>query len=658
MPSSPPATSRRLQRPVAAVAVLAACLLGACTSTSPNPSPTTSDTAARSAADLAAGLVKRDLSAVEFVGSSGAEVNKLFQPVVRGMGPVSPSVTVGPVDVQGTAATAVLNYVWTFPGVKQPWTYSTQAQLAADAGRWKASWQPSVLAKELDGSNRLTQKRLYPERGELLGADGDAIVRERTVVRIGIDKSQVSPEQAASSATRLAKLVKINPKAYAKLVAGAGNEAFVEAITYRATAKDRPADKTVYAIPGALPIEGEQMLAPNREFAQALIGTVGDATKEIVDASSDAVVAFDQVGLSGLQKRYDSQLRGTPGVQVQLVAASTSGSSAIPSPTPSTSTSTSPKPVSLFEVKPTAGKPLTTTLNIDLQKLAESTLAETKPASALVVIQPSTGAILAAANGPGAGGQAVATTGQFPPGSTFKVVSALALLRAGLKPSSPVTCPTSVTVEGRKFTNYSDYPDQYHGRITLKTALAQSCNTAFLGQRGKLGPSALGSAGASLGMGTDYDVGFPSFFGSIPSDSSATGRAAAMIGQGKIEASPMAMAAVAASVSASKTIVPHLIEGQQATSKGQPLTATEARELREMMRAVVTQGSGRLLNSVEPPVVLAKTGTAEYGPVSNLKTHAWMIAAQGDLAVAVFVNDGKSGSGTAGPLLKAFLAKA
>jgi len=55
---------------------------------------------------------------------------------------------------------------------------------------------------------------------------------------------------------------------------------------------------------------------------------------------------------------------------------------------------------------------------------------------------------------------------------------------------------------------------------------------------------------------------------------------------------------------------------------------------------------------------MAKTGTAEYGSAAPLKTHAWMIAAQDDLAVAVFVNDGKSGSATAGPLLRAFLAKA
>ena len=120
----------------------------------------------------------------------------------------------------------------------------------------------------------------------------------------------------------------------------------------------------------------------------------------------------------------------------------------------------------------------------------------------------------------------------------------------------------------------------------------------------------------------------------------------------------MAMAAVAASVAAGETVIPHLVDGQQATSKGKPLTDEEAQQLREMMRAVVTEGSGRVLGSLPGPAVLAKTGTAEYGTSEPLKTHAWMIAMQGDLAVAVFVNDGKSGSTTAGPLLRTFLTRA
>ena len=63
-----------------------------------------------------------------------------------------------------------------------------------------------------------------------------------------------------------------------------------------------------------------------------------------------------------------------------------------------------------------------------------------------------------------------------------------------------------------------------------------------------------------------------------------------------------------------------------------------------MLRGVVTDGSGRGLADVPGPPVIAKTGTAEFGTGENLQTHAWMIAAQGDLAVAVFVDVGASGS--------------
>ena len=216
-------------------------------------------------------------------------------------------------------------------------------------------------------------------------------------------------------------------------------------------------------------------------------------------------------------------------------------------------------------------------------------------------------------------------------------------------------CPETVTVDGRRFKNYSDYPSSQLGTITLKTALAQSCNTAFIGSRTKLDDGDLAKAAASLGLGADYDTGFPSFFGEVPNDASGTGGAAAMIGQGTVLASPMAMAAVAASVSGGRTIIPVLVDGTAAKTTATPLTADEAASLKSMMRAVVTEGSGRSLGDLPGPGVIAKTGTAEYGNDDPLKTHAWMIAAQGDLAVAVFVNTGQSGSTTAGPLLKEFL---
>ena len=88
------------------------------------------------------------------------------------------------------------------------------------------------------------------------------------------------------------------------------------------------------------------------------------------------------------------------------------------------------------------------------------------------------------------------------------------------------------------------------------------------------------------------------------------------------------------------------------------LTAKEAAQLRGLMRGVVTRGSAGFLAGVPGAPVLAKTGTAEFGSETPPQTHAWMIAVHGDLAVAVFVDVGDSGSGTAGPLLDRFLRAA
>ncbi len=105
--------------------------------------------------------------------------------------------------------------------------------------------------------------------------------------------------------------------------------------------------------------------------------------------------------------------------------------------------------------------------------------------------------------------------------------------------------------------------------------------------------------------------------------------------------------------------MPHLLdEFAPEAELAVPLTREEARALEGLMRAVVTEGSGSFLSGL-PGEIGAKTGTAEYGdpgPGGELATHAWMVATRGDLAVAVFVETGESGSSTAGPLLEAFLS--
>ncbi len=544
-------------------------------------------------------------------------------------------------DDRPGSATATLAWRWAVT-TDVPWEYQTTVTLAPDGSGWRVDWAPDALAPDLADGDTLGLRTLAPQRGDITDADGAVLVTERPVLRYGLDKTKVEGAQVARSARRIARVLDVDPASYVERAEAMGPEAFVEAIVLREDdALDvLPAFKDV---PGALAVRDTLPLAPTREFAAALLGRVGPATAEVVEESEGRVVAGDEVGLSGLQARYDEQLRGTAGTAVVARDADD-------------------RLRSLFEVAPTDGADLATTLDPVLQQKAEdalATLGDGAPAAALVAIRPSDGAVLASANGAGAAGADLASTGQYAPGSTFKVVTALALLRSGLRVDDVVSCPATTVVDGRSFKNYDDYPASALGDITFTQAIAQSCNTALIDNVDRLADGDLAAAAQALGLGTDHDLGFPVYFGQVPPPATETGAAADMIGQGTVLASPFAMATVAASVAAGRAVLPVLLsehEVEQVPPRV-PLTGAEAGTLRGLMRAVVTTGSGRFLQDV-PGEVGAKTGTAEHGEPdasANLPTHAWMIATRGDLAVAVFVATGVSGSQTAGPVLEEFL---
>lgn len=614
------------------LALLAVCLLA--TSGVAACSGEDGPSAADAADDLAAGLAERDLKGVE--ATDGADLQKAFDTIAADVKDVPVEVTASEVEEDSDQANATLTWTWDVAGKK--WTYEAPATLTKNGDDWLVDWKPTIVEPSLKAGETLDAVTLTPERGDILGAGKAQLVTDRGVIRYGLDKTKTNKSNHESSARAIAKALDIAVAPYVKRVAAAGGQAFVEALVLREADARESVDASYAKIPGAVAYPAAIPLAPTRDWAAPLLGIVGEATKEVIDKSDGKVKAGDQVGLSGLQSRYDAVLRGTTGLMIE--AASKKGEDR-----------------ELFSNAGKPGKPLQTTLDLDLQTLAEQTLAGVKPASALVAIRPSTGDIVAAASGPGAKGLNAATFGQYAPGSTFKVVTTLALLRSGLTPNSPVSCTPTITVDGKSFKNYDDYPSSALGRIPLRRAFAESCNTALISARAKLQPGELIDAAAALGVGVDHDLGFPAYFGSVPEPASQTEDAASLIGQGKVLASPMAMAAVAASVNAGKSVLPRLVTDHKVTQKGadKPLTQKEAVQLRELMRGVVTGGSGALLADVPGPPVLAKTGTAEFGSGTELPTHVWMIASQGDLAVAVFVDRGESGSQTAGPLLERFL---
>jgi cell division protein FtsI/penicillin-binding protein 2 len=594
---------------------------------------------------LAESLVEggRPLADVAFVDKVGADVAERYAEIIDGMDGITPTIAAGDVEVDRGDGTGTLEWSWPVVESSDPWAYETTVELRRSGGTWAVRWAPTVIEPSLTDDEVLEATTIPATRGEILGAGGAVIVTDRPVLRFGIDRVQVSKAASGASARALAELVGVDVAPYVEAVRAAGDRAFVEAISYRKAEVPTGVLESLAGIPGASAIADDISLAPTREFAAPILGRVGPVTAEMIEEDPDRYRVGDIAGTSGLQARYDEQLGGSPGRLVEAVS------------------ETEPGPArDLFRVQETDGDALALTLDPELQTDAEALLADVASASALVAIRPSDGAILAAANGPGTEGQNFATYGQFPPGSTFKIVSSLALLRAGLTPDSVVSCPPAVTVDGKEFGNYSDYPSSANGDIPLRTAVAQSCNTAFIGARGQLGETDLASAAASLGFGVDHDLGFPAYFGSVAPPASETEAAADLIGQGTILASPMTMAAVVASVQEGALVLPHLLADYEvAPHDHAPLTAREGEQLRTMLRGVVTDGSGAQLVDVPGPPVIAKTGTAEYvADGGAVQTHAWMVAAQGDLAVAVFVEVGESGSRTAGPILEEFLRAA
>ncbi|QTE31480.1 penicillin-binding protein [Pengzhenrongella sicca] len=608
--------------------------VGACTPDTPSPTG-----AARA---LAAGITTQDLGDVALGGASVADATVQLTAAFAGLAPLAPAIVVGePTVVEGdpaTTATVPLAYTWDLDASDVDWTYTTTAALELVDDAWQVRWTPFLLAPDLLAGETLSLRRTSAARGNVLGAGGAVLVEPRPVLRLGIDKTRVDAAGQGAGARALAAVLALDPEAYAARVAAAGEKAFVEALVVR-TEEPGVDLAAAAAVPGAIQVPDTLPLAPSRRFARPVLGAAGPATAEIVDASAGDVVAGDLTGLSGLQRQYDEQLRGLPALTVVATAAD------------------GVTQRDVFATPASPGQPLQTTLDPGVQEAAEDVLDPVVPASAIVAIRPSTGEVLAAASGPGSAGYSTATLATAAPGSVFKVVSSLALLRTGLTPESAVSCPTSVDADGRTFENFPGYPAAANGEITLQTAVANSCNTAFVGARDLVAQGDLAVAAGSLGLGQDADLGYPAFLGTVPAEATGTEHAASMIGQATIQVSPLAMATVAASIASGATVVPWLVgtEAPAGTAPATALGADEATALRTMMRAVVTEGGAGLLLDVPGAEVLAKTGTAQFGADDELRNHAWMIAIQGDLAVAVYVEVGEYGSTTAGPLLAQFL---
>ncbi|MFD7920098.1 peptidoglycan D,D-transpeptidase FtsI family protein [Streptomyces sp. NPDC059740] len=346
------------------------------------------------------------------------------------------------------------------------------------------------------------------------------------------------------------------------------------------------------------------------------------------------------------------------------------------------------------------GGDVVTTLDPAVQRAAFAALGARR--GAVVALQPRTGRILALVSSPSYDPERLSGTGQavtaawhdldrdpgrpllnralaaaYPPGSTFKIVTAAAALDAGEVPDADTA---------------TDTPDPYLlpatrtrlvneasgcARATLREAFVRSCNTVFAHLGERLGSRAMAQAAERFGFNdATLRVPSPVARSTFETTMDPAQTALSAIGQFDTTATPLQMAMVASAVATGGDLVaPHLVE--RVTDAGgaalppspgrasrRAMTPATAEQLQELMVDAVAHGTGR--NAAIPGATVGgKTGTAQHGPHNSGKPYAWFVAwaraanaPDPAVAVAVVVEDAAarradiSGGGNAAPVAR------
>lgn len=368
---------------------------------------------------------------------------------------------------------------------------------------------------------------------------------------------------------------------------------------------------------------------------ELLTGLVEKATAQQAKKLGAPYKAGDLIGVGGIQQAYQDRLAGRPSLTISIVGPG--------------------KHVDGTAVRFAAanGRPVRTSIILAAQLAAGQAVsnAKTKLPVDMVVIQPSTGHVIAVIERPGGWDRAL--QGTYPPGSTFKVVTASGLARTGLTPASKVQCPSTVTIGGRVFHNDNN---EHLGTTSLLNAFAISCNTTFAElATQKLSGASLNAIARTYGYNARPALGIPAALGKFTVPHTPVDLAADAFGQGMDLVSPLSQAAEAAAVASGTWRPPVLVTSPAPKQSAHPhaISAAILSTLRPMMRAVVTSGTAAGVGF--GPGVYGKTGTAEYQVGNKLKSHGWFIGYRGDLAFAVLVEGGGFGATSAGPIANAFL---
>lgn len=440
--------------------------------------------------------------------------------------------------------------------------------------------------------------------------------------------------------------------------------------------------------PGVQPVRGYARVYPDGPAVAHLLGYVGAARAEQYRETKDPLLIFPgfKIGKDGLEKTLDQQLIGKAGAaRVEVNARG--------------------KPIrNLNTVPATAGETVRLTVDGGLQAYAARRIGD--HSGSVVVLDCASGDILAMTSMPAYDPNSFSggirrdvwkslqeddhlpllnktLQGLYPPGSTFKPATALAILESGIAPTDAVVCTGRYRLGNSYF---HCHKRGGHGVVSLNKAIAQSCDIYFYHFARQIGIDRVADMARRLGLGEEYDLPVASQrYGTVPDRAwkeKKYGKAwtegetlSASIGQGYVLANPLQLAVMSARIASGRSLTPSLLLGGKRPGEASLNIDPEHLQLvRDGMNAVVNGGgtAGRARMRVEGIAMAGKSGTAQVRRITmaerkrgvlrnealpwHLRDHALFIAyAPVDaprFAAAVVIEHGIGGSAVAAPIAR------
>ncbi|MEM7022405.1 MAG: penicillin-binding protein 2 [Pseudomonadota bacterium] len=558
--------------------------------------------------------------------------------------------------------------------------------------------QYALLADE----NRINHRLLAPERGVLLDRNGVQLARNRPTYRVLLIPEQT--QDIAATLDAVGRLISLPLERAAEVVAEAQRRRAFVPITIRDDlAWSEVSRIAVHApdLPGVALDSGLLRDYPMEEVTAHVLGYVGPVSERELNGDPVLELPEFRIGKNGIEKAYEELLRGRAGLSRYEVNA------------------LGREIKELYKQEGKPGTDLRLTLDLELQRYVHARLAG-EPSASAVVLDVHTGEVLALASvpafAPTAFGNGLtreswralttdprsplmnkAIAGQYPPGSTFKMIVALAALEAGLiTPDLSVTCHGSMRLGRHTFHCWKRWG---HGDLNLTEAIAQSCDVYFYEIAGRVGVDAIASMARRFGLGTRLGIDLPGERAGLVPDK-AWKRAAldarwhkgetlvVGIGQGFLQATPLQLAVMTARLATGHAVLPTMVRDEAARSaqansnRAQPIGVSSAslNLVRQGMFDVVNgeTGTARAHQLGMADLRMAgKTGTSQVRRISRSerltgvrkneekpweeRDHALFVAfapyREPRYALAVVVEHGGSGSKAAAPIARDIMAK-